>query len=116
MKQILITTIYHIVQAGKRKENKMAEKRDYIVGVSGVDYDGVDISRIYGTEKQVKKYLLNWIKEEREGREDEFEDGTESVDEIEVLDSGKINAYNCFNDGYTYYSAYPINCLETIML
>ena len=85
----------------------MEKKRNYIIGIGGSEVDCVVISRVCGTEKQVKEHLMKLVMEDRLQDEDCFDMGTDSIDEIEIMDSGEMNAYNCFHDYHIDYTACP---------
>ena len=92
------------------------EKKNYIIGIGGTEIDCVVISRVYGTEKQVKEHLLQLVMEDRKEDEDRFDMGTDTIDEIEVMDSGEMNAYNCFSDYHIDYTACPEDYAEVEIL
>ena len=94
----------------------MKKKRNYIIGTSGTEFDCVVITRVYGTKKQVKEHLMKLVMEDRREAEDCFDSGTDSIDEIEVMDSGEMNAYNCFSDYHIDYTACPEDYAEIEVL
>ena len=91
------------------------KKKVYIIGIGGSEIDCVVISRVYGTEQQVKEYLLKLIMEDR-AKDEDFDSGTDTIDEFEVMESGEINGYNCFYDYHIDYSACPEDYAQIINL
>ena len=87
---------------------------NWIIGIGGSDLDGVDVLRVYGTKPQVKKYLLELAKDERCSEDYDF--GTETINEILERDNGSLYAFNCFYDHHTDYEATPENNHEMIVL
>jgi len=85
----------------------MEEKKVYIIGIGGTEIDCVVISRVRGTVQQVKEHLMELVMEDRKRDEDDFDFGTNGVNEIEMMQSGEMNAYNCFYDYHIDYSACP---------
>ena len=83
------------------------EKKVYIIGIGGSNIDRVIIGRVIGTENQVKEYLLQLVKEDKENDEDNYEHGTETIDDIEIMQLGEMNAYGCYYDCHIDYTACP---------
>lgn len=82
------------------------EKHTWIVGVGGSETDGVYMERVYGTKKQVEKYLLELVKEDRSKDQDGWEHGTERVNEISSQNNGTyLYAYGCYSDYHIDYVA-----------
>lgn len=81
---------------------KMKGKRtNWLVGVCNTEGDGVFLSRVNGTEKQIKRYLLKLLNSDRRENSDEFDYGTTSEEEIESHGEGFY--------AYAVYSTYHID-------
>lgn len=95
-------------------------KIDWIIGISssavGSAVKGVQLETVYGTERQVKKYLLNLVKKDKM-YDWSWEEGTKKLSDIEELRifknprNGVMNtgfyAYNNFRDYRIVYTAAP---------
>ena len=85
-------------------------KRNWIVSVCNTEADGVWITRVKGTKRQVKKYMLKLAAEDEAECEDEYEYGPETVDDVEESNDGKeLNAYATYSTYHIDYTA----CLES---
>ncbi len=81
---------------------KMKGKRtNWLVGVCNTEADGVILTRVNGTEKQIKRYLLKLLKSDRIEDLDSFDYGTTTEDEIESDNEGFY--------AYAVYSTYHID-------
>ena len=99
-------------------EKKEQKKELWLVGRSGTTTDGVFFDKVYGTKKQVKKYLFDQVMEERESDPfNHWDFGTESVDEVEERPDGTLYAFGCYSDTHTDYSAIRMDEIgETVIL
>ena len=82
-------------------------KEQWIVGICNTNGDGVDLIGFYGTEDEMKTALVDMVQFDREvDEEDDYEYGTESVEEVEVRYNGtELYAYSCHYDYHIDYSA-----------
>lgn len=90
-----------------KKTPKNEEAQIWIIGVSGCEMDDVIISRVCGTEKQVKKYLVNLIKEDKNEGYGRFDYGTTTLKEIEKRDDGSLYGYAVYSRYHNDYVATP---------
>lgn len=75
-------------------------KQIYVIGIANSEYPGVRIQRAFGTENEIKNYLMSLINEDRYNDEEYFESGTESIDDLKVsLDRGIISGYGYYGRG-----------------
>ena len=88
----------------KKKEEKPST---WIIGMSGSDADDVITYRVVGTKKQVKKHLINCIKDDRDEDRDNFEYGTTAMKDLETRYDGSIYGYTCFSDHHNDFTATP---------
>lgn len=87
---------------------KRAEKKVWMIGICCSDADGVRLSKVYGTESQVKRHLLKLVKEDRSNDEEDWDSGTETISEIEVDKTlGTLEAYANYFDYHIDYTAKP---------
>ena len=90
------------------------EKRNWIIGIGGSDYDDVLMYRVRGTYDDVKKYLWDMILSDREYKTD-FDFGTESINDIRCLDDCYMYGFNCFENYHNDFVArleYEIEIIE----
>lgn len=81
--------------------------QNWIIGVSGCEMDDVIISRVYGTEKQVKKHLIKLIKEDKDEDYGRFDYGTTTLKEIEKRSDGSLYGYAVYSRYHNDYVATP---------
>lgn len=81
---------------------------DWFIGVCNTNNDGVKITRFRGTEAEVKAALLDMVQTDKENESDIWDMGTDSVDEITVMDDKSYYAFNSFTDHHIDYSAYRL--------
>lgn len=86
-------------------------RTDWIIAIANSDADGVTIRRFFGTEEEVKNLLVCLVKEDKENDEDGYDNGTESVDEVETDRIGRFDAYATYSDYHIDYSAEEISSL-----
>lgn len=83
----------------------------YVIGIANSESDGVRIQRAYGTENEIKNYLMSLINGDRYEDEENFDNGTESIDDLETdkeyLDRGAISGYSTYGDYHIDYVAIP---------
>ena len=87
------------------------EKTDWIIAIANSDSDGVTIRLFFGTEDEVRSLLVSLVEEDKENDEEEYEYGTESVDEVASDRSGRFDAYATYSDYHIDYSAEEISSL-----
>lgn len=84
----------------------MSTKRTWLVGVGNTEADGVVISRVYGTDYQVKRHLMKLIRKNRENDPENWDNGTERIRELDVSgDGGRIEGYATYYDYHIDYTA-----------
>lgn len=81
------------------------EKYTWLVGTCGTESDGVDLERVYGTKEQVKRYLVSCVLEDKDGSCDNWEYGTETVDQVEERHNGNLYAYGAYSGSHIDYEA-----------
>jgi hypothetical protein len=59
-------------------------KRDWIIGICNTNCDGVELYRFHGDNLEVRRKLLDLVKQNKEDDEhNDYEYGCESMDDIE---------------------------------
>ena len=81
-------------------------KETYIIGVCCSAYDGVSFFRARGTRDQIKQYMYELIKEDRNEDPDSWDFGTESPDEVAKSGNG-FYAFGSYSDYHIDYTARP---------
>lgn len=76
----------------------------WIVAVSNSAGDGVDIYQKFCDEDTIKKFLIRLAKKDAGEDKEDFECGTESIDDINIC-GDRFDAYNSFSDYHIEYSA-----------
>lgn len=91
---------------------------DWIIGVCNTDADGVQIMRFSGTEDQVKELLVKLVLENQENDTENWEYGTESVEDVKDESCGlghEFYAYGCYSNYHIDYTAKEFAHVEEIM-
>lgn len=102
----------------KSNLSKFLEKTDkciWIVGYGGSDNDGVVFDVIQGNKDDVKKYLASAAEDIRNESPEDFDFGTESIDEVQERECS-LYAYVCFCDNHVDIEATPYNMLHVTAL
>lgn len=99
----------------KEKMYAQSEKKSWLIGMGGSDADNVFISRFFGTQNEVKQYLVKKIKEYREDTDDIWDHGTECATEVTPKGSA-LYAYGCFNDHHIDYVAREESSIKEVTL
>lgn len=90
---------------------------DWIIGVCNTDADGVTLYRFRGTIEETKEKLVSLVSGDRENDEENWDYGTEDVDEVQVNDNGlgyDLYAYGCYSDYHIDYSAKELAHVEFV--
>lgn len=77
---------------------------------------GPSVSKFTGTKEEVKELLMAMVDDDRnseDGDTDDFEYGTESIDEI-AEEENTLNAYSVFSLYHVYYVAVRVNDIDEI--
>ena len=91
------------VPEDKKGKTSRSKKQYWIVGVCNTSGDGVDLTRVHGTPRQVDRYLLRRLKEDKREDPDRFEYGDDELSEIVV------DKYRGCRDASATYSNYHID-------
>ena len=83
------------------------EKKTYIVGMCCSEADGVRLSKVIGTEDQMKKYLARCVRDDRDADKESFDNGTTAAKDIDVSKNGELNGYGTYSDYHIDYTAKP---------
>lgn len=88
----------------------MAEKKTWIIGKSGSEYDDVETFLVTGTEYQVKRLLASFVKED--ALEDDFDYGDIKIADVQHRNQKDSNdgfyAGSVFYDRHNDYTAIPV--------
>lgn len=90
-------------------------KELWIIGIANSESERVVIQQVLGTVDEVKNHLVNLIKEDRKNDEENYDFGSDDVDDIEEYyvdndDSNKIYQL----EGFATYLEYHINYTATL--
>jgi len=88
-------------------------KESYIIAIGGSNADGHNLYNYVGTEDEVKRLLLNLVKESRENDKEGYTHGTETVDEIQSRPE-EFYAYASFYDYHIDYTARKVSAMQWI--
>lgn len=77
---------------------------DYIIAIGNSCSDGIDLCRFRGELEDVKKKLIELVLKDKANDEDNWDYGTEDIDEIEII-GNDINAYATYHDYHIDYTA-----------
>ncbi len=92
---------------------KKQEVKNWIIGVSGSEWDDVSVYSFEGTKSQAKKVLVNLVKADKKNL-DNYDYGTEKVSDVEEDGSGKLSAGATFSDCHNDYTATPMDTISDI--
>ena len=82
-------------------------KQNWIIGMSGSEWDDVVTERVYGNKHQVKKYLASLVREGKEANIDCFEYGDTTIKDIKERIDGVLYAGSTFSYYHNDYTATP---------
>ena len=88
---------------------------EWIIIEGSTEY-GPCVSKFTGTKDEVKRLLMAMVDDDRndeDGDADDFEYGTESIDEIEE-EGNTLNAYSVFSSYHTDYMAVRVKDIDEI--
>lgn len=80
-------------------------KQNWIIGMSGTEWDTVETYRVCGTKDEVKEHLVKLT--QKHTSSEDYEYGTEAVDEVQEESNGVLYAYVCFTNSHNDYTATP---------
>lgn len=92
----------------------MSNKTDWIISIASSENDGVTIRRFFGSEEDVKELLVCLVREDKENDEISFDNGTESVSDVEFDGLGRFDAYGTYSSYHIDYSAEELFCISVI--
>lgn len=78
---------------------------EWIIAIGNSEVSSVPIFKFFGTEDEVEGLLLRLVSEGRENDPDNFDMGTETVDDIDNNGDGELNAYATYTDYHIDYTA-----------
>ena len=87
----------------------------YVLGIGGSDCDDVKVSFIEGSKSQIKNYIISLIQKMKKENES-YEYGSEDIDEISEIISGKLYGYACFAGYHIDITATPVEKMEYVSL
>lgn len=91
----------------------MADRKDWIIAVSSSDGDGASLTRFYGSEEEVKKLLLSYVRNDS-SNDDDFDHGTEDLEHIESDWPGRFLAYSVFSNYHIDYVAQEFATIDFV--
>lgn len=91
----------------------MADRKDWIIAVSSSDGDGASLTRFYGSEDEIKKLLLSYVRNDR-SNDDDFDYGTEELEHIEADCPGMFRAYSVFSGYHIDYVAQEFATIDFV--
>lgn len=96
---------------------RYSHKYNWIIATCITDADGINIYRFHGTIHETKEKILSMIKEDVENDAENYEHGSESVEDIKSVDSGlnhELYGYSCFSNYHIDYTAKEVNYIRSI--
>ncbi|RHP75324.1 hypothetical protein DXA62_06205 [Coprobacillus sp. OF03-2AA] len=90
-------------------------KELWIIGIANSESERVVIQQVLGTVGEVKNHLIKLIKEDKKNDEDNYDFGTDDVDDIEeyYVDNNDLNKIYQL-EGFATYHEYHINYTATL--
>lgn len=89
----------------RKKIKKTSERFDWIITEGNSENDGTEVHRFFGSEAEVKMLLLQLVRESRENDADNYDNGTESEEEIASYRPGRLDAYVSFSSYHIDFTA-----------
>lgn len=110
---------YSIIREGKGlaelfKEMKEEEMCVWVIGISSSECEGVYLGVFHGTRTEVKQKLYDMVMEDREADKENFDYGTGSIDDVDMVGEDWFNAINCYTNYTIHYTAKDIAKVEMI--
>lgn len=90
-------------------------KELWIIGIANSESERVVIQQVLGTVGEVKNHLVKLIKEDKRNDEENYDFGTDDVDDIEeyYVDNNYLNKIYQL-EGFATYHEYHINYTATL--
>ena len=90
-------------------------KELWIIGIANSESERVVIQQVLGTVGKVKNHLVKLIKEDKKNDEENYDFGTDDVDDIEeyYVDNNDLNKISQL-EGIATYHEYHINYTATL--
>lgn len=90
-------------------------KELWIIGIANSESERVVIQQVLGTVGEVKNHLVKLIKEDKRNDEENYDFGTDDVDDIEeyYVDNNDLNKIYQL-EGFATYHEYHINYTATL--
>lgn len=90
-------------------------KELWIIGIANSESERVVIQQVLGTVGEVKNHLVKLIKEDKKNDEENYDFGTDDVDDIEkyYVDNNDLNKIYQL-EGFATYHEYHINYTATL--
>lgn len=82
-------------------------KQNWIIGMSGSEWDDVVTYRVFGSKNDVKKHLAALVRESKNENPDCFEYGDTSIKSITERNDGSLYAGATFSSYHNDYTATP---------
>ena len=91
-------------------------RKDWIITSVSTEADEVSIYRFYGTKQEMKELLVALALEAKESNPEEYEYGTEAVDEIEESrnECGVYTASVHYSSSHILFTAKEWACVERV--
>lgn len=93
----------------------MKKAKEWIVGICNTEADGVTVYKVTGTESQVKRFLIQCVKEDK-AQDGTWNYGSTKVSDIECRYGGCLYAYGAYSNYHIDYEATPVDEVETFVL
>ena len=90
-------------------------KELWIIGIANSESERIVIQQVLGTVGEVKNHLVKLIKEDKKNDEENYDFGTDDVDDIEeyYVDNNDLNKIYQL-EGFATYHEYHINYTATL--
>lgn len=102
--------------------DKRNQVYEWIIGIGGSEWDGVDVVRVQGTVSQIRDDLYCRVDNDRLADEGEWDFGTSSASEVAVVSRdddllpAKLYAHGCYLDYHIDYTATRADRVESVDL
>lgn len=90
--------------------------KEWLITIIGDEISGPVFYRAKGTEEKIKELLVRLVKDDRANDSEHWRHGTESVEDIEMLDDEFFYAYASYGLYTLDYVAKPLDSIRDIEL
>jgi len=109
-------TVGSLLETAKELLAKEGPRVDWIIGICSSESNGVRLYRFFGNQEEVKKKLLSFVDEDRKRDFENWDYGSEDMDDISDKSGNgtEFYAYGCYHDYHIDYTAKEFYRLELV--